>query len=48
MLTNRTLSAEDASEWGLVTEVVADAELADRATTRRPNGGHRKAIQRRE
>ena len=31
MLTNRTLSAEDASEWGLVTEVVADAELADRA-----------------
>ena len=47
MLTNRTLSAEDASEWGLVTEVVADAELADRAnqladqmaaTSRQSNG----------
>lgn len=32
MLTNRTLSAQEASDWGLVTEVVADAELADRAT----------------
>jgi 2-(1,2-epoxy-1,2-dihydrophenyl)acetyl-CoA isomerase len=31
MLTNRTLSAQDASQWGLVTEVVPDAELADRA-----------------
>lgn len=30
MLTNRTLSAQEASQWGLVTEVVADAELADR------------------
>jgi 2-(1,2-epoxy-1,2-dihydrophenyl)acetyl-CoA isomerase len=33
MLTNRTLSAQEASQWGLVTEVVADAELADRANT---------------
>lgn len=32
MLTNRTLSAAEAQQWGLVTEVVADAELADRAT----------------
>lgn len=32
MLTNRTLSAAQAHEWGLVTEVVADAELAQRAT----------------
>jgi 2-(1,2-epoxy-1,2-dihydrophenyl)acetyl-CoA isomerase len=31
MLTNRTLSAADASQWGLVTEVVPDAELAERA-----------------
>lgn len=31
MLTNRTLSAQEASQWGLVTEVVRDAELADRA-----------------
>ena len=47
MLTNRTLSAEDASEWGLVTEVVPDAGLADRAnqladqmaaTSRQSNG----------
>jgi 2-(1,2-epoxy-1,2-dihydrophenyl)acetyl-CoA isomerase len=30
MLTNRTLPAQEASQWGLVTEVVADAELADR------------------
>jgi 2-(1,2-epoxy-1,2-dihydrophenyl)acetyl-CoA isomerase len=29
MLTNRTLSAQDASQWGLVTEVVPDAELAE-------------------
>ena len=48
MLTNRTLSAQEASQWGLVTEVVADAELADRAdaladqmasTARGSNGG---------
>nr|WP_090277782.1 enoyl-CoA hydratase-related protein [Mycolicibacterium komanii]CRL72754.1 enoyl-CoA hydratase [Mycolicibacterium komanii] len=32
MLTNRTLSAQEASQWGLVTEVVADAELAERAS----------------
>lgn len=32
MLTNRTLSAADALDWGLVTEVVPDAELGDRAT----------------
>ncbi|MBO0680478.1 enoyl-CoA hydratase/isomerase family protein [Mycolicibacterium sp. S2-37] len=32
MLTNRTLSAADAYDWGLVTEVVADDALADRAT----------------
>ncbi|MDT5183640.1 MAG: 2-(1,2-epoxy,2-dihydrophenyl)acetyl-CoA isomerase [Mycobacterium sp.] len=47
MLTNRTLSAQEASQWGLVTEVVADAELADRtnqladqmaATARQSNG----------
>lgn len=31
MLTNRALSAEEASQWGLVTEVVADDELAARA-----------------
>ncbi|PQD98075.1 enoyl-CoA hydratase [Mycobacterium sp. EPG1] len=31
MLTNRTLSADEASRWGLVTEVVADDELATRA-----------------
>lgn len=30
MLTNRSLSAAEASQWGLVTEVVPDAELADR------------------
>jgi 2-(1,2-epoxy-1,2-dihydrophenyl)acetyl-CoA isomerase len=30
MLTNRTLSADEASQWGLVTEVVPDAELAAR------------------
>ena len=48
MLTNRTLTAPEASQWGLVTEVVADAELADRtkqladqmaATARQSNGG---------
>lgn len=33
MLTNRTLSAQEASQWGLVTEVVPDAGLADRAAT---------------
>jgi 2-(1,2-epoxy-1,2-dihydrophenyl)acetyl-CoA isomerase len=47
MLTNRTLSAHDAAQWGLVTEVVPDAELAERAkaladqmaaTSRQSNG----------
>jgi 2-(1,2-epoxy-1,2-dihydrophenyl)acetyl-CoA isomerase len=32
MLTNRTLSAQAASQWGLVTDVVADGDLAGRAT----------------
>jgi 2-(1,2-epoxy-1,2-dihydrophenyl)acetyl-CoA isomerase len=31
MMTNRTLSADEASHWGLVTEVVADDQLAARA-----------------
>ena len=31
MLTNRVLSADEASRWGLVTEVVADDQLATRA-----------------
>jgi 2-(1,2-epoxy-1,2-dihydrophenyl)acetyl-CoA isomerase len=31
MLTNRVLSAQEASHWGLVTEVVADDQLASRA-----------------
>ncbi|WP_048631792.1 enoyl-CoA hydratase/isomerase family protein [Mycolicibacterium aurum] len=31
MLTNRTLSSDDAAQWGLVTEVVADDQLAARA-----------------
>lgn len=31
MLTNRVLSAPDASQWGLVTEVVPDDQLAARA-----------------
>ncbi|MGV0835309.1 enoyl-CoA hydratase/isomerase family protein [Mycolicibacterium thermoresistibile] len=31
MLTNRTLSAQEAASWGLVTEVVADDQLAARA-----------------
>ena len=31
MLTNRALSAAEAAEWGLITEVVADADLADAA-----------------
>ncbi|MFG1932106.1 enoyl-CoA hydratase/isomerase family protein [Mycobacterium sp. NPDC048908] len=48
MLTNRTLSAQDASQWGLVTEVVPDADLAARtdqladqmaATASKSNGG---------
>lgn len=47
MLTNRTLSAQEASQWGLVTEVVPDAELEARtnqladqmaATARQSNG----------
>lgn len=33
MLTNRTLTAPEALDWGLVTEVVPDADLADRAST---------------
>ena len=32
MLTNRRLSAQEALEWGLVTRVVADAELLSEAT----------------
>jgi 2-(1,2-epoxy-1,2-dihydrophenyl)acetyl-CoA isomerase len=48
MLTNRTLSSQDASQWGLVTEVVPDDELAARtdslaeqmaATASGSNGG---------
>ncbi len=48
MLTNRTLSAQEASQWGLVTEVVPDDELAGRtdelaaqmaATASGSNGG---------
>ncbi len=48
MLTNRTLSSADAAQWGLVTEVVADADLAARtdelatqmaATAAGSNGG---------
>lgn len=31
MLTNRTLTAAEALDWGMLTEVVPDAELADRA-----------------
>ena len=31
MLTNRTLSAQEASRWGLLTEVVPDGQLAARA-----------------
>jgi 2-(1,2-epoxy-1,2-dihydrophenyl)acetyl-CoA isomerase len=31
ILTNRRLSATEAKEWGLITDVVPDAELADRA-----------------
>jgi 2-(1,2-epoxy-1,2-dihydrophenyl)acetyl-CoA isomerase len=48
MLTNRTLSAQEASQWGLVTEVVPDDQLAARtdaladqmaATASGSNGG---------
>jgi 2-(1,2-epoxy-1,2-dihydrophenyl)acetyl-CoA isomerase len=48
MLTNRTLPAQEASRWGLVTEVVPDDQLAARAdalaaqmavTARGSNGG---------
>ncbi len=47
MLTNRTLSAQEAQQWGLVSEVVADGELGDKtdqlaaqmaATSRQSNG----------
>jgi 2-(1,2-epoxy-1,2-dihydrophenyl)acetyl-CoA isomerase len=31
MLTNRVLSAQEAFEWGIVNQVVADAELLDAA-----------------
>jgi 2-(1,2-epoxy-1,2-dihydrophenyl)acetyl-CoA isomerase len=31
MLTNRTLSAAEASAWGLVTDVVEDSDLLNRA-----------------
>ncbi|MDA2890356.1 enoyl-CoA hydratase-related protein [Mycolicibacterium sp. BiH015] len=52
MLTNRTLSADDASRWGLVTEVVADGALAARvdelaeqmATTAAGSNGGIKAL----
>lgn len=52
MLTNRVLSADDASRWGLVTEVVADDELAARtdalagqmATTAAGSNGGVKAL----
>jgi 2-(1,2-epoxy-1,2-dihydrophenyl)acetyl-CoA isomerase len=53
MLTNRTLSAQDASQWGLITEVVPDAELAGRAnqladqmaaTARQSNGAVKKLL----
>ena len=48
MLTNRTLSAQEASQWGLVTEVVPDDELAAQGRSAgHPNGRHRKRIQRR-
>ena len=48
MLTNRTLSSQEASQWGLVTEVVPDRELAARtdkladqmaSTAKGSNGG---------
>src|ERR1700754_2936083 len=48
MLTNRTLSSQEASQWGLVTEVVPDAELVARtdeladqmaSTAKGSNGG---------
>ncbi|WP_193182874.1 enoyl-CoA hydratase/isomerase family protein [Nisaea sediminum] len=32
MLTNRTLSADEAQDWGIVTRVVEDDDLADEAT----------------
>lgn len=52
MLTNRVLSADEASRWGLVTEVVADDELAARtdalagqmATTAAGSNGGVKAL----
>jgi 2-(1,2-epoxy-1,2-dihydrophenyl)acetyl-CoA isomerase len=31
MLTNRTLSAQEAAQWGVITDVVEDADLQDRA-----------------
>ena len=49
MLTNRTLTAAEALEWGLVTEVVPDAELGRQAPMQLAdaNGSRRKGIQRR-
>jgi 2-(1,2-epoxy-1,2-dihydrophenyl)acetyl-CoA isomerase len=52
MLTNRTLSSQDAYQWGLVTEVVADADLVARtdelanqmATTASGSNGGVKAL----
>jgi 2-(1,2-epoxy-1,2-dihydrophenyl)acetyl-CoA isomerase len=52
MLTNRALSSQEASQWGLVTEVVADAELVARtdkladqmAATARGSNGAVKAL----
>jgi len=45
MLTNRTLTAAEAYEWGLVTEVVPDNGLADRAValTDELSGGSRRS-----
>lgn len=45
MLTNRTLSAAEALEWGLISEVVADGDLADRAAAlaEQVAGGARKS-----
>ena len=43
LFTNRTLSAQEAQEWGLVTRIVADAQLRDEAltlATKLANGPH--------
>lgn len=46
ILTNRRLSAAEAKEWGLITDVVADDELADKAmqTARRLASGPTQAF----